>query len=225
MGTLKVRGIGKVTAEPDYVEIYLTLTARNKDYGAATDEIADKSGLLEKAVKAAGFPKKALETLSFSVNTEYESVQDEKGIYQRVFAGYTCYSRSVLGFRFTGERLMKALSAVTSDGISPELNVTFKVEDPSAVKERLLAAAVANAREKAAIICREAGVSMGEIRNIDYQFGNSDMVSETRFETDEAAMPMLAMGSAKMRSMNFAPRSIEMTDSITVEWETEQGGL
>lgn len=93
-----------------------------------------------------------LKTINFGVSSEYDSVRNSKGTYQRVFVGYNCSYNTRLSFDFDRDMLERTLNAIAESKAEPELSIRFTVRDDSAVKCALLEAAAENAREKAQIL-------------------------------------------------------------------------
>ena len=87
MRTIRVTGKGMLKVRPDMTRIVITLEGTNMDYGDTLKESAWDTEQLKDTLEPFGFEREELKTLSFSVDTEYESykVKDE---YKRRFAGY-----------------------------------------------------------------------------------------------------------------------------------------
>ncbi|MBQ7600210.1 MAG: SIMPL domain-containing protein [Clostridia bacterium] len=218
MRTIKVRGYGKVTAKADMCGIRINLRAKDKDYGKALEMSAEHTESLKAKLADAGFAEDDLKTENFNVFTEYDSVQDEKGFYQQVFSGYVCQYFFTLSFDFSNEKLGKALEAVSQANVSPDLNLSFYVKDPTAVQETVLQNACANALVKAKILAASSGVRLGDLQNIDYEFGNRNFASSTQFSMAEDC----AMGANNMlraKAVAISPKDIDITDSASFEWE------
>ncbi len=218
MKTVTVKGIGRVSAPVDTVELSFRLWAKDKNYDAALEAAAEKVDALERALEKAGFSKEDYQTAGFHVNTEYESVQNKNGVYQTVFSGYNCSYDQLLRFDFDTERLGVALAAVAESKAQPELNVNFTVKEPEKLEEALLQSAAENAKKRAEVLCRASGVKMGELQRIDYEFGHLNFRSETMMTMEDCAVP--ALGAAK-RSMaaNLRPKDIELQETAVFMWE------
>lgn len=215
--TITVKGVGSVSARPDYITLTLSVTEKNMDYETAMDGAAKRIAQLERAAAETGFEKGALKTLSFNVNTQYEGVRDDNGNYQNVFAGYACFYRLKLAFGLDSGRLAAVLSAVAASGASPELNISFTVKEPAKVSEALLASAAANAKEKAEALCRASGVELGKLLSIDYSWDELSIVSPTRYEMADCAMPLMAAG--KRCTPEIEPDDINLHDTAAFVWE------
>jgi len=216
--TITVKGVGSVSVKPDYIVLTLSIEGKDKSYEKAMDGATGKIDLLEAAAQRIGFEKGALKTTSFNVSTQYENVKDKSGTYQRVFTGYVSSYHLKLSFDFDSKRLAAILTAIADSGAAPELNISFTVKDPAKVSEELLASASANARGKAEILSRAAGVKLGQLIHIDYNWGELNIVSPTHYELEDCAMPMMARSG---RAPEIEPDDIDLHDTATFIWEIE----
>ncbi len=212
---ITVTGTGSVSVAPDYIEVYLNISGRKKDYAKAVDAANDKVLRLQEAVKACGLDKEALKTTNFRVDVQYENVRDEKGAYHQQFLGYLCHYDMKLSFAFDTKLLSKVLSEIAQSKAEPELNIQFTVENADAVRRELLQSAAQNAREKAEILCQASGVQLGELVNIDYNWADRNFVSATRYAVSNDAMPLMAKRAA---APEFTPENIQVKDSAAFRW-------
>ena len=222
MKTVTVNGAGRASAPVDTVELSFHVWAKNKSYDKALEAADKKISALEAALGASGFPAEDFQTAGFHVNTEYESVPDEKGNYRTVFSGYNCSYDQLLRFGFDAARLGEALSAVAASKAQPELQVRFTVREPEKLEAELLRSAAENAKARAEILCAAAGKTLGELQRIDYDVSRLSFQSETMMDLAECAMPQMANGAMKAkRSFGAAlrPQDIDLRDSAVFVWE------
>ena len=213
--TITVRGTGSVQVAPDTVELELTLSSKDRNYDVAVSQASTRLEALERAVQSAGFTEKDLKTSQFQVSTEYEGVHDAQGNYKSVFAGYRCTQGLRLRFDFDPARLGQVLSAIAASGAEPELQISFTVKEPEAVREALLQDAAENARKTAQILCAASGVRLGSLLRVDYNWLDVTFQSETVL-----SRPMMAKATALD---NFVPEDISRTDSASFTWALEEG--
>ena len=217
MKTITVKGIGRVSAPADTVELSFSVSEKNKDYGKALGGASEKVDALEKALSGAGFPAKDFQAAGFHVHTEYEGVRDKNGEYRNVFSGYVCTYDQKLRFDFDTERLSAALAAVAGSKALPQMNVSFTVREPERLENELLKNAAAHARSRAEVLCAASEVRLGELQRIEYDFRHLDFRSDTVMDMAESA-PMLAK-SKRSVAVNFRPEDIELQDSAVFVWE------
>lgn len=83
-----------------------------------------------------------MKTLSFHVDTEYESYRDKNNDYKRRFVGYRFNHALKVEFESDNDRLGKILYALANGKVRPEFRISYTVKDPEAAKNLLLGKAV-----------------------------------------------------------------------------------
>ncbi len=219
MKTITVKGVGNASVKPDLIVISMRLETEDKEYTTTTLAAAQRIDALNKSLEEIGFGKDALKTTDFSVRTVYESVREQGGNYKSVFKGYACSHTLKVEFGFDAKRLASILSAISRCVAKPELTVTFTVKDPSAVSSELLHAAAQNANEKANVLCSAAGVKLGELLSIDYNFGDINVCSDTDYKVEGRCM---MKAEACLSDINIVPDDIKVNDTVTFVWEIER---
>jgi len=213
--TITVKGVGKASARPDHVILSMNLESKSVRYEKAMEIAADSIGMLTETLQAVGFSKDAVKTTNFNVRTTYDSIRKKDGNYERVFDGYAVTHDLKVEFDFDSEKLSKAISAVGGCMAHPELSIAFTVKDPSGINEEMLRSATINARRKAEILCEASGKKLGELLTIDYNWGELNIYSNTRYEVADECMMAPSCG----RSIDFEPDDIRTSDSATFVWE------
>lgn len=211
--TITVKGTGSVRTKPDLIAISFGLESIDYDYEQTMRFATKAIEELSKATEAAGIDRKNLKTTNFNINTSYESYQDEKKQYKRRFAGYICTQDVRLEFAFDTEILAKVLTEVSKADADPTMNVAFTVKDQEAVREELLVNATQNARQKADVLAKAAGVKLGSLVTIDYNWAELTMYSTTQYAQESRHM-MLSESAPE-----FNPEDIESSDTVTFIWE------
>ena len=217
MKTITVKGAGNVKVKPDYVVLSMTLETKNLDYEAAMQDAAEKIEHINNSLQIIGFQKESIKTTDFNVRTVYESRKDSDGNYYRVFEGYAVTHRLKVSFDFDTKVLAKALGTIAVCVANPELTIAFTVKDSTAVNEALLKSAAENAKKKAEILCAASGVKLGELINIDYNWGKLNVYSRTRYDmADDWLMSNECEG---LSCIDIEPDDIEASDTVTFMWQ------
>ena len=214
MRTIRVTGRGQIRLHPDMTRIVMDLKGRYMDYGEALRHSAEDTEILRESLEGLGFDRADLKTLSFDVDTEYEYADEKR--YQRRFAGYEYHHKLKVEFESDNKRLGRVIYMLANGMVSPEFHIAYFVKDQEAAKNELLADAVADAKEKAAVLSRAAGVALKDIQTVDYSWG------EVRFESRMMeCLPMAdcASGSGNSYDMDIEPDDIDASDTVTVIWE------
>ena len=185
----------------------------------AMSEAAERIERLQGAAVRVGYRKEDLKTTSFDVQTRYENVKDRQGNYKREFVGYACSYRLKLAFDFDSKQLAKVISAIADCGAQPELSIAFTVKNPARVSEELLINATENARAKAEILCKASGSTLGQLLNIDYNWGELNVFSRTSYDVEDCIQPLMAM--SKCAAPEIEPVDIDVTDTVAFTWEIQ----
>lgn len=215
MRTIRVTGKGQIKVRPDVTGITMTLSRLDQDYGGALRRSAEDTEILKDALAAFDFARTDLKTLSFNVDAEYEGYQDRDGSYRQRFVGYRFRHLLKLEFASDNERLGRILCALAQSTAEPELRISYTVSDPEAAKNELLDRAVADAKEKAAVLARAAGVALKEIQSIDYSWGEINFEARPMADGIEAKRLM----AANSVDLDLEPDDIRVSDTVTVLWE------
>ena len=219
MRTITVKGTGNVSARPDYIILSLNIEVLSETYDRAMSEAAERIERLQGAAVRVGYRKEDLKTTSFDVQTRYENVKDRQGNYKREFAGYACSYRLKLAFDFDSKQLAKVISAIADCGAQPELSIAFTVKNPARVSEELLINATENARAKAEILCKASGSTLGQLLNIDYNWGELNVFPRTSYDVEDCIQPLMAM--SKCAAPEIEPVDIDVTDTVAFTWEIQ----
>jgi uncharacterized protein YggE len=211
--TITVRGAGQVSARPDLIIIEINLSTTRPNYAATLEHAAAEIEAMRSALVKVGHEAKALKTTDFKIETNYTRYLQNDEWKQR-FAGYTCAHDLRLEFALDMAMLDKTLGAIASGKASPHFEISFSVQDPSAVKEQLLKSAVSNAAQKAQILAQAAGVKLGPIKQIDYSWAELRFSSETDFVVGSANAP-------RGLGMEIEPDEIKASDNVTIVWLIE----
>ena len=216
MRSIRVTGKGQLKLRPDTTRITMTLEGVYPEYGETLRHSSEDTEALKDVLSGFGFSRTDLKTLNFSVDTEYESYR-EREVYKQRFIGYRFQHMLKVEFPSDNERLGRILYALANCAVSPEFRLSYTVSDPEAAKNELLAQAVQDAKEKASVLARAAGVTLQCIESIDYSWGEIDI--EYR-PMERLAKPTQAL-MAKSYALDIEPDDIEISDTVTVIWEIE----
>ena len=93
------------------------------------------------------------------------------------------------------------------------------MKDPEAAKNELLGKAVKDAKEKAAVITAAAGVTLKDIQNIDYSWGEIEFEVSPMNRLMKACAPAPSACEDACYDLDIEPDDIEVADTVTVVWE------
>lgn len=214
--TIRVTGKGRLSVRPDTTRLILIMEGIQATYDRALEQSAAMTEELKKMFAGLGFQKDDLKTLAFHVNAEYESYQDRDKSWKKRFEGYKYIHRMKVEFPADNKRLGQILYTLGHAAVRPEIQIEYTVAEPEKCKNELLAAAVADSLKKADVLTKAAGVTLGDIVNIDYSWAELEFVSRP--------MNSMMMEECRMKrcedsyDIDINPDDIDVTDSVTVVW-------
>lgn len=216
---IRVTGKGVIKVKPDMTRITMTLEGLHPDYAETLKRSSEDTEALKDILGKKGFERSEVKTLSFNVNTKYESYQDKDRNWKQRFIGYEFRHTMKVEFDSDNERLGKILYALAnSEVISPEFRLSYFVKDKEGSKNLLLGKAVEDAKAKAEVLTQAAGVTLKEILTIDYSWGEINL--EYRPMASDMLMKSACVEDCEEEySMDIEPDDIEVSDTVTVVWQ------
>ena len=219
MRVIRVTGKGQIKVKPDMTRITLELEGTYPEYNETLRKSSEETEQLKEILLPFGFERSDLKTLYFNVDTEYESYR-ENDVYKRRFIGYKFEHRLKLEFDSDNERLGKIIYALANSDVQPELRISYTIKDEESAKNELLGKAVTDAKEKADVLSKAAGVALKDIQSIDYSWGEINFeVKPMRKALFEETEYMSAPSSSF--DLDIEPDDIEVSDTVTVAWEIQ----
>jgi uncharacterized protein YggE len=157
--TITVSGFGEANGIPDLATVHLGINVLDSDVNKA---IAQSNATIEditQALISIGLLEKDIRTTNFNVWPQ-DRFDPETGSPsgQRDFRVESTLQVKVLGIENVGEAIQVALNA----GANNVFGLNFSIEDPSALVSEARAAAIEDAKERAAEIAEELNVQLGE---------------------------------------------------------------
>ena len=214
--TIRVTGKGAISIKPDMIRFLLTLEDMYDTYEKALAQSTEQVEILKDCFEKLGFQRTDLKTLSFNVDTEYESYQDYQKVLKKRFLGYKFVHRLKIEFDADNKRLGQVLYTLAHAPVKPEFRINYTIRDTETAKNQLLGKAIADSKEKAKVLTEAAGVSIGDIITIDYSWGEITFLNEPMERcmslAEECCMPN---GSY---DIDIEPDDIDVTDIVTVVW-------
>ncbi len=216
---IKVTGKGNLKVRPDMTRITITLEGQNMEYDKTLEKSSNDTEALKDILEKQGFDRTDVKTVLFNVDTKYESYQTKDKSWRERFVGYEFKHVVKVEFDSDNTRLGKILYALANaKEIHPDFRLSYTVKYPETSKNELLGKAVADAKAKAEVLTIAAGVSLKDIKNIDYSWG------EIQFEYAPMRRHMIcntvmAAECDGSFDMDIEPDDIEVSDTVTVVWE------
>lgn len=157
---LTAHGQAEVKVKPDIALLTFAVTTDSKDQAQAVAENAAKATALLSALREARIPDKDIQTLSYTVQPEYDYKNSPP-----VLTGYQVQN-SVQATERDLTKVGDVLDKATAAGASSVNGVSFDLADRGKFEAQALAQAVLSARLKAAVMAQASGVTLGRLLTV-----------------------------------------------------------
>lgn len=199
---LVVTGEGRSEAAPDIATITLGVTTQADTADAALAENNTRLATVLENLRAAGIADRDLQTSGLSLGPRYD--YSREGQAPRV-VGYEASNTLTVRVRAL-DSLGTVLDKAVADGANTFQGLSFGLADPTAALDAARVAAVEEARRKAGLMARAAGVTLGPVLEI----------------TEATRMPepyMMARGAAaKADSVPVAGGEVSYAAEVTITY-------
>ncbi|MEQ1931960.1 MAG: SIMPL domain-containing protein [Parvularculaceae bacterium] len=161
--TIVVSGLGEVTGTPDMAVLSIGVDSQAPTAAAALKDNGVKMNATIARLKARGVAEKDMQTQSLSVNPLYK--YDNNGSAPRI-TGYQ--ASNILSVKL---RDLGAAGSVIDDAVSDGANnlggISFTFADAKPLMDKARTAAVEDARRRAELLAKAAGVGLGLVLQIN----------------------------------------------------------
>jgi uncharacterized protein len=199
-----VTGEGNVSVAPDVVQIRSGVTTRGKTVREATETNSKTMAAILTALTESGIAQKDVRTSQLSIHPVYAAQEPGK---EQKLVGYSVANHVSAKIKHI-EKLGDVLDRLIAAGATEVWNVEFLVSDPAKVLDQAREAAVADARRKAEVYAKAAGVTLGRVVSIEEEAGTSP------------PMPMRALTKAASDTqVPIAPGENTLRAVVTVGFE------
>ena len=97
---------------------------------------------------------------------------------------------------------------------SAQINIGYTLQDERPSQMKMLARAVSDAKEKAAIMAEAVGCKLGKVISIDYRFQNTHVMSQSRYIHSNSEAK-----ASTPQSLEITPDDLVMSDTADVTFE------
>ena len=203
---ISVTGEATVSVPPDLAEIDGGVTSEAKTAREASEANNAAMGKVLQALKGAGIEEKDIRTSRLSLQPQ--SAPNRSG--PSAIAGYRASNRVTVRVRDV-TKVASVIDTLVGAGANEIGGINFVVSQASKLLDEARERAVADARRKAEIYARAAGVTLGAPLSISEE-GNSAPVPYRRMATGMAASAPVAQGEETLAV------------TVSVSWAIKQQG-
>jgi uncharacterized protein len=154
-----VSGEGKVNVVPDLAQVRSGVTTNAKNVKDAVESNSRTMAAIITALTESGIAQKDIQTAQFSIQPVYSS-QDQHA--EPKLTAYRVSNQVIAKIRHI-DKLGDVLDKLAAAGATDVWNIDFMVSDPSKALDEAREAAIADARRKAEVFARAAGVTLGRV--------------------------------------------------------------
>lgn len=205
--SITVVGSGEVSAAPDTAEVQVGVVSQAP---SAADALRANSAAMDRLFKTLaerGIAKKDIQTSNFNVSPQYRQ-RPPRGEEPPTIVGYQVTNQVSVKVRRLAD-LGRVLDESVSQGANQLYGISFSIAEPAPLLDKARLSALADARRKADLYAKAAGVKLGRVVYIQ----------ET---TPQVPRPMM-LGRAAMaaEAVPIAPGELELRATITVTYAIE----
>ena len=174
--TITLSGHGEVKAVPDIANVYFTIRKEGKTVKEAQTAVVVVEKKALDFLKENKVAEKDIQTSNASFNPKYEYMYDTKSLMpcsefgcpprpgKNVISGYEAYESITVKVRNTDD-VGKVMQGLGTLGVTELSGPNFAIDNEDALKAEARKKAIDDAREKAKVLAKDLGVSLGRIAN------------------------------------------------------------
>lgn len=223
--SLVVEGKAIIKEIPENILITINLTASNPDYAACSDNLTQSSNKLQKDLIALGINSKTIKANRFNIQEEY-NYNYQNGVKTKL--GYQGIIKLTIEDKFSNKILTAIMETMKKTDYKFNYSVDFILSDNQ--RQNLVNFAiensVADAKQKAEIIARAAGIELIKIKSITYpnEFKpydfEADIYNRVKYRAPMVAA-MAADGGINPNGISINQEEIAIEKTVTIEWITK----
>lgn len=208
--TITVDGEGKITATPDIGIVSLSVVTQGTNVKTITTEGNTKMNQVIDSVKNLGVDAKDITTSQYNLYPQY----DYSNLRLPRITGYEFNQSVTVKIRDLG-KINDVLDVGIKSGSNQVGQLSFDIDDPSAVKKQAREKAFTAAKNKAKEMADAAGVKLGRVVTFSEGYNYAPPMY-ANFKMDAAIPEAAAVGGAAVQ-----PGSQEFNMTVSVTYEIE----
>lgn len=210
-----VSGQGEATGTPDRARLSMAVEARNLDLRIAEAEVNKVVRAYLVDLKALGLKDEDINTAGYSVNPEYDWVDN-----QQKFRGYLARRQIELTVRKL-DQLGDVLLKATKAGVNQMNPAVLESSKQKEIERSALARAADDAQQQARVLAETLGLKLGPARSVNSS-GVAPMPPPMPM-VKAMAMRAEAADAGGNEQMGLASGQIRATANVTVEFDLLSG--
>ncbi|MFA5131214.1 MAG: SIMPL domain-containing protein [Patescibacteria group bacterium] len=209
-----VVGSGTVYAKADIANIQVGLkTEAKKTAAEATLENTNKMNEIVAELKKLGIEDKDMQTADYNLSPVYNYTND-KG---QVLVGYQVTQTLTLKIRDL-TKIGDVIAKTTEKGANQVGNINFTIDDEFALKNQARELAIQKAQEKAALIAKQSGMKLGEVKSV---YENADPTPPIAFGYTNAKIELQDSSAGAIAAPSIQSGQNEIKVEVTLVYEVK----
>lgn len=192
---ISVTGEASISVPPDTAEIDAGLTTEAKNARDAMEANNAAMGKVLLALKSAGIPEKDFQTSRLSLTPQM--TQRTPNSQAQQITGYVARNRVAVRLRDV-TKVASIIDTLVGAGVNDMGGIAFGVSNASKLLDDARAEAIADAKRKADIYAKAAGVTLGSAIGISEEGGAPQPMYRSKFAAAPASAP-IAQGEETLR--------------------------
>jgi uncharacterized protein YggE len=213
---LVIEGKSSIKLTPEQFIFNVRISATNENYTECANEVLRKAQEITDQFTKNGIDKDLIKTRNYSIR---EIREHDYKTNKSVFKGYRAEIPVIIK-TVSGNPKNDVIFEIIKNNFNADFNLSFALtpEQKDEVKEKLIALAIEDAKQKAEIITENAGVKKYGIRHI--QYGEPRLVgsySHPNYDLQKESV-MIRGASSTGGTSALNPTEIEMTTKVVIAW-------
>lgn len=216
---ITVTGRGGIHVEPDVTRVELTLESLHDTYDEAYAQGKENTSRLAAIMNEVGLDKSLPKTTHFDIDKKTQNEYDKyKNYVGEKFIGFELDHRVKIDLGMDKALLGKIVKLIGQHLKQAEINIGYTVKDARPAQLKMLERAVKDAKEKAEVMAKAVGCTLGLVKDINYSVQELHIYSQARqiHGADEACC-------CEEESLDITPDDLVAQDNVTVVWYLSNG--
>jgi uncharacterized protein YggE len=219
--TLIVKGIAILKQTPEILSARITIKATSDKYNPCQEKLVRAIDQAKRVFVKNGIDNKTIQISDLNISEKKDYLPDG-----RIKTSFEGNSSLLIENSFSAEYAKKMLVALQNDSLSMLYNLDFILSEnqKKELRQKAIANAVADAREKAEAIAAASNVRLLNIKSINFtddetgRFTESDLVQENVLF---ARGNTFSKSGSQLPTIDFNPKETGIKKSVTIEWWIE----
>lgn len=216
---ITVTGRGSIHVVPDVTRVQLTLASIHESYEEAYQQAKGNTEILAKIMNEVKLDSTLPKTIHLDIDKKFENLYDKFHSYTgQKFVGFQLDHKIKIDLGMDNVLLNSIVKLIGKKLKQAEIGISYTVKDSRPAQLKMLDRAVKDAREKAEIMAKALGCTLGLVKDINYSVQEVHIYSQAR--------NIHGGGEAEccnVESLDITPDDLVVSDDVTVKWYLSNG--